>query len=26
VKDTMVRVGVTDPAPKVPLSADESRG
>jgi NADH-quinone oxidoreductase subunit M len=26
VKDTMVRVGVTDPAPKIPLSADESRG
>jgi NADH-quinone oxidoreductase subunit M len=26
VKDTMVRVGVTDPAPKIAPSADESRG
>jgi NADH-quinone oxidoreductase subunit M len=26
VKATMIRVGVTDPAPKIPLSADESRG
>jgi NADH-quinone oxidoreductase subunit M len=26
VRDTMVRVGVTDPAPKVPVSADQGRG